>query len=851
MNTVKIIIAVLIMISAVLPAFTSTGQIDGIIQKIETALQNKDKATFVQVFNTQNRAEIEQLEKFIKKYIDEYSYQNVYIKYNKVADASAPEYIPVTVIFLGGRNCIIEYWEIGLKHTKNGSQITTISVRSVISKIRRFTLLTGNVHLLKDIVIKVQEGSLEFPKAYVITDNEADKSSVHIVLGEGEFIFRPSVDYEKNQMRLLTGKDYLQDSVKAAMLITKAQPLKSLFSYSSSAAASLPENLSKTVEQLWKEQQSRNIQMKWLQEIDRDAYWSFTIEDASVQVKMMTGKHGNLLYNYIPELPYPVQLLRESPNLIYAFYNPLQTQGQTFHFTIMRPFSIDFQRVQIQYNPDNNMIMGKVLLSVKSTSETINSIELFLNKNVGVNSVTDDEYRPLLFLKNNVDNILTIYLRKNIEKNGVQTIEIKYSGILESYRPAQDYIKIVNEKTKEASGNRYVAKEMKYYEGSFYWYPQSMLPEFSKGIFEITVPKEYYVLASGTPAEPRRDQNFSTYIFNADTPIKYFSFLVFKNEQITMFTLNNFKFFLESDSPVNEIRDNTVTVFNYYTQILGNPTYTNLNIYYHFADYEGGHSQAGFIVLIRKHPYMTNTRIKSSNPLFFPQYQYFNLTHELAHLWWGQSSGWLTYQDQWLSEGLAQYMTLQYIRHVHGEDAYKTIIRKCTKSVKDYAKSGPVILGRRLGLINKDNDSFGALVYNKAALGLIMLEDIIGREAVLKGIKEFYKRYYLQFATTYDFIATMEEQCSCNLSNYFYDWYFLSKIPQVHIDKSIKADSVELSIQVHPKMIVPLNFEILFNDGSNGKYSIVVEKTYQKVIIKTEKKVKKIIVQDLYPIEIK
>ena len=194
MNTVKIIIAVLIMISAVLPAFTSTGQIDGIIQKIETALQNKDKATFVQVFNTQNRAEIEQLEKFIKKYIDEYSYQNVYIKYNKVADASAPEYIPVTVIFLSGKNCIIEYWEIGLKHDKNGSQITTISVRSVISKIRRFTLSTGNVHLLKDIVIKVQEGSLEFPKAYVITDSEADKSSVHIVLGEGDFIFRPSVD---------------------------------------------------------------------------------------------------------------------------------------------------------------------------------------------------------------------------------------------------------------------------------------------------------------------------------------------------------------------------------------------------------------------------------------------------------------------------------------------------------------------------------------------------------------------------------------------------------------------------------------------------------------------------------
>ena len=55
------------------------------------------------------------------------------IKYNHITDDSVPEYIPVTVIFLRGTDCIIEYRKIGLTNDKNSVHIANITVRNIIS----------------------------------------------------------------------------------------------------------------------------------------------------------------------------------------------------------------------------------------------------------------------------------------------------------------------------------------------------------------------------------------------------------------------------------------------------------------------------------------------------------------------------------------------------------------------------------------------------------------------------------------------------------------------------------------------------------------------------------------------
>ena len=312
---------------------------------------------------------------------------------------------------------------------------------------------------------------------------------------------------------------------------------------------------------------------------------------------------------------------------------------------------------------------------------------------------------------------------------------------------------------------------------------------------------------------------------------------------------DNMRFLLELDSSEKELVEKTSKIVHFYENIVRKNPYPFLEIYHHFDDYKGGYGQAGFLIMVSKHPLLNKKKIQTGHPLYIPYYNDFYLAHEIAHLWWGQALAWLTYQDQWISEGIAQYMAMRYIRNAYGENAYNEVLRKLSSSVKTETEAGPIILGRRLGLLTRDADAFGAIVYNKSAVALIMLEEIIGIEAFTRGLTNFYDKYQFKFATTADFIQIMQKNCVCKLDAFFQDWYFIAKIPSIYLEKVITDNSVELSIKVSPEFIVPLIMEFRYEDDSTEEIKVILSRMHQKLTFETKKRVKKITIKDIYPVQ--
>jgi hypothetical protein len=101
----------------------------------------------------------------------------------------------------------------------------------------------------------------------------------------------------------------------------------------------------------------------------------------------------------------------------------------------------------------------------------------------------------------------------------------------------------------------------------------------------------------------------------------------------------------------------------YFQQLLGSNVTAEQ---YYVTSIAAGHGQAfdGFL-------HMTEWTFESEHPGASELFR----AHEVAHAWWGHKVGWKSYRDQWLSEALAEYSAMLFVRHFVKGDYFDEILR--------------------------------------------------------------------------------------------------------------------------------------------------------------------------------
>ena len=228
-------------------------------------------------------------------------------------------------------------------------------------------------------------------------------------------------------------------------------------------------------------------------------------------------------------------------------------------------------------------------------------------------------------------------------------------------------------------------------------------------------------------------------------------------------------------------------IFQFYKSLVGRAPYPGFTLAFTERDVPGGHSPAYFAVVDQVT--FIGTISWRGDPVNFDNYPAFFVAHELAHQWWGQGVGWKNYHEQWISEGFAQYFALLYAeRKLDG--VAPNVLRQMRRTAIAQSSQGPVYLGYRLGHIKSQTAVFRSVVYNKAAMVLHMLRQLIGDEAFFKGIQDFYQASEFQKAGTGDFQAVMEKVSGRSLGRFFDAWIFGQAIPQVRFRHHVEKDTL-------------------------------------------------------------
>ncbi|HEY1256225.1 MAG TPA: M1 family aminopeptidase [Terracidiphilus sp.] len=254
--------------------------------------------------------------------------------------------------------------------------------------------------------------------------------------------------------------------------------------------------------------------------------------------------------------------------------------------------------------------------------------------------------------------------------------------------------------------------------------------------------------------------------------------------------------------------------------------------------------------------------------------------HEVAHQWWGQTVGFRSYRDQWMSEGFANTSATIFLQTTGQTADYMEFWKQQHKLLTEKnafgfrpIDVGPVTMGRRLSSPKSGWSVYQNLVYPKGSYILHMIRMMMwtpqdGDARFRATMHDLLNTYRMQAATTEDFKAVVEKHMSKSMDldgNQKMDWFFNEyvygiELPTYHFEGQVtqSGDITSLHVKltqadVSPafKMLVPIYLE--FTDGKVtrlGTIPITGSSTFERTfpISKLPGTVKKVSINNNYDV---
>jgi hypothetical protein len=215
--------------------------------------------------------------------------------------------------------------------------------------------------------------------------------------------------------------------------------------------------------------------------------------------------------------------------------------------------------------------------------------------------------------------------------------------------------------------------------------------------------------------------------------------------------------------------------------------------------------------------------------------------HEVAHQWWGQTVGFRSYRDQWMSEGFADFSASLFLEATRPKpndyldfwNSERTLITQKNQFGFRPIDVGPVTMGLRLSSPRTGFDIYQDLVYPKGAYILHMIRLMMwspkdGDARFIATMHDFVTTYTLRAATTEDFKAMIEKHMipEMNLGNNGrMDWFFKqyvygTELPAYHFQGEVTPNGDQNTLHfaltqsgVSPDFRMPVPLYIEFTDG--------------------------------------
>jgi cytosol alanyl aminopeptidase len=158
-------------------------------------------------------------------------------------------------------------------------------------------------------------------------------------------------------------------------------------------------------------------------------------------------------------------------------------------------------------------------------------------------------------------------------------------------------------------------------------------------------------------------------------------------------------------------------------------------------------------------------------------------SHEIAHQWFGDMVTQATWDDVWLSEGFATWLSakiMDQFQTPEREHLAAVAARDRIMTTDDSPRTRPV----RVTMHNREEMKgvYSQIVYQKGAAILLMLEGWLGEAKVQNGLRSYLKQHAFANATTADLESSLKQAAHIDPEPVMDSFLNQSGIPVIHGD---------------------------------------------------------------------
>jgi len=463
-------------------------------------------------------------------------------------------------------------------------------------------------------------------------------------------------------------------------------------------------------------------------------------------------------------------------------------------------YDVTYHKLEFTVNPSVFFITGKVTTTFTALSN-MSTVTFDLTNELTVSSVTKNG-TPLAFVQNSNDEL--VITLPTVQTAGTSaSVVINYSGA-----PSQGEDAFTTE-THNGTPILYTLSEPY---GARDWWPckQDLNDKVNSIDVYITAPSTYVSVANGKEmGQVNNGNGTKTTHFKHNHPIPaYLIAIAVTNYQVftqaagtapNEFPIVNY-IYPENFTTAQASLAVTLPIMDLYEDLFET---------YPFADEKYGHAQFGW-----------GGGMEHTTVSFMASFDRELIAHELGHHWFGNKITCSSWNDIWLNEGFATYMSGLVVEDFDGENAF--INWKNSLIFNITSQPGGSVYVPESDILNVNRIFSSRLSYNKGAMVVNMLRLKLGDTNFFQGLKNYLADANLayDYAETNDLKVHLEIVSGTSLTEFFNDWVYGQGYPTYAIEaQNIGAGQVKFIVnqtQSHASVSyfeMPLPIRVYGNAG--------------------------------------
>ncbi len=811
------------------------------VDRFQSLLRSGDREAYLQAFEPGLRAAEAAR---ISLFWDELRMSSVTLRTAGVrAAAAGPTRLFVQAFFESEHVAAIEAWTITLIRRGSAWSVASLDVPGNLTRLYKVGLSADRTERARRVEVRHADIEIVMEDAAVFFDTIPDIETALVVVGRGRVLFSPSDANERHQLELRFKKDRLDVEIETLFVRGSPEFLASNVRIDPAASGPVSSRERSKAEAVF----TRNYPRSFTIESSLDgSLLSFLPRGEEAVLAFKARKAGEMAYVFSPFSEDEVSLNDTARDRVVSLYSPSRGDERPLKrmfISFAEKFDIRSYALELGYSPASSSLSAKARIEIVSRVDRLDNLKFRFNPDLEILRITDEEGRELFYTQDKLRKLLYVYFVAPVPQEEPTSIQVYYRGRMRPVTPSTDVIAQAGPGERILFQPRY---ETFFFSHAGYWYPGPAEEDYFLASLSLLIPPEYTCVASGELVSVGQREDLddvvaiekagsAVYAFASRAPVKYLSFIIGKftrprerSGAVPITVQASTEIFNTRPALVDQAAD----ILDFYGRSFGPFPYGKLDVILRQWPDFGGHSPASFVVL-NEVPWLGDSgfRLPGDTPVDLSSWEEYFLAHEIAHQWWGQGVSFETYKDQWLSEGLAQYAAASYLRSKYGAAAFASILKKFSRWAVKKSARGPITMGSRLSY--DDFEAYQAIIYDKAALVLFMLEDLLGRDTFEAGLRAYFERNKFRAARTGDFVKAMESAAGRDLSDYFRGWLGSWELPEVRSTwtETPVADGVRVDLRLYQTkkvFVFPLWIEWTAG-GATGRTMTVVDEASEDV----------------------